>query len=561
MPKTIVLKLAEIRYTGRSIGNDVCVEIEVFGAMTKFETKLKTGASVKPNLEIGKTVLGEKTLAIPATIRVTERDILFPDTENLKIVFKINPSAPFPQHSVSTIEVRESRGFLTKKGARFEIVIEASVAQGKKGSSLFKDKSIEWWEKWRELKSYSYRGVKGKEDYNRYDPLIRKVVAEWNKEFCDDIFPPDEPLDPNLVKAMIYQEGRVGYYPGTGFNVMQDGNPGDPSIRTLRGELKEYWIDDGKKQQLKYANAKVTTVEESVNWGVRWLYHKAYVNNGRRREWRSWREAVERYGPPRKDYAENVWSIYKKGIKKEKNSSILLWSVSIFFIPFFMLSHQGSAAPIKEAIAYSMNEDLRMQIEDIDVRYGAATPLFFYAIVEWRKDWWESLRVGKKESNGVTLITIDREPDEQSILKAEFLKLKGFERPVLEVYGQTHVGNGALYLYEIGETSARLLLLARGAVDAHVDGAKNPENLERYGYDECGEVFKDGALKSDYRDLNGDGISDLRLSGIADMLCEENRIEGNSSADSRQITVAHRRKERVFLWNPEFRQFVERERI
>ena len=334
MPKTIVLKLAEIRYTGRSIGNDVCVEIEVFGAMTKFETKLKTGASVKPNLEIGKTVLGEKTLAIPATIRVTERDILFPDTENLKIVFKINPSAPFPQHSVSTIEVRESRGFLTKKGARFEIVIEASVAQGKKGSSLFKDKSIEWWEKWRELKSYSYRGVKGKEDYNRYDPLIRKVVAEWNKEFCDDIFPPDEPLDPNLVKAMIYQEGRVGYYPGTGFNVMQDGNPGDPSIRTLRGELKEYWIDDGKKQQLKYANAKVTTVEESVNWGVRWLYHKAYVNNGRRREWRSWREAVERYGPPRKDYAENVWSIYKKGIKKEKNSSILLWSVSIFYSIF-----------------------------------------------------------------------------------------------------------------------------------------------------------------------------------------------------------------------------------
>ncbi|MEK7618893.1 MAG: cell wall hydrolase [Patescibacteria group bacterium] len=129
MRRRIVLTLAEIRYTGKSIGNDIRVEIEVFGAPTRFETKLKPGASVKPNVEIGRAALGEKILAIPIVIRVTERDILFPDTENLNTTFKINPAASFPQRSVFPVDVRESRGFLTKKIARFEIVIEANIAR------------------------------------------------------------------------------------------------------------------------------------------------------------------------------------------------------------------------------------------------------------------------------------------------------------------------------------------------------------------------------------------------------------------------------------------------
>ena len=146
-------------------------------------------------------------------------------------------------------------------------------------------------------------------------------------------------------------------------------------------------------------------------------------------------------------------------------------------------------------------------------------------------------------------------------MKVRFLKLKGFDRPILEVYGQTHVGNGELYLYEIKDTETTLLLEAPAAVDFYADGAKNPENLERYGYDACGEVFKDGVLKSEYRDLNGDGISDLRITGVADMLCEEYESDGNTITDSRQVTVKRRRVERMYFWQPELRQFIEQHQL
>ena len=69
-------------------------------------------------------------------------------------------------------------------------------------------------------------------------------------------------MDPSLVKAIIYQESKVGYYPGGEINVMQVGNLGDPSIHALNnngvlklpnGELAlEYEIKNGKEWTLDY---------------------------------------------------------------------------------------------------------------------------------------------------------------------------------------------------------------------------------------------------------------------------------------------------------------------
>lgn len=125
MQKKITLKLTGIRYDGSSIGNDIRVEVDVFSKTVVYDTKLKKGESARPNLELGLAAIDRKTLMIPATIRVIERDVLFPDTGQVVVRMKVDPAGAFPQAYTNIIAVRESREFLTKKTARFDITIEA----------------------------------------------------------------------------------------------------------------------------------------------------------------------------------------------------------------------------------------------------------------------------------------------------------------------------------------------------------------------------------------------------------------------------------------------------
>jgi hypothetical protein len=55
-----------------------------------------------------------------------------------------------------------------------------------------------------DIQKYTFQGVKGNEDYNRFDSEILEAVNFWNKFFFSQKYPPKQPLDPNLVKAMIY---------------------------------------------------------------------------------------------------------------------------------------------------------------------------------------------------------------------------------------------------------------------------------------------------------------------------------------------------------------------
>ncbi len=183
------------------------------------------------------------------------------------------------------------------------------------------------------IQKYTYKGPYGKYNYNRYDTEIENIVNEWNKEFLNDKYPPKKPLDPSLVKAIIYQESKVGYYPGGEINVMQVGNLGDPSIHALNnngvlklpnGELAlEYEIKNGKEWTLDYGGkANNNTVYESIKWGTRWLYHKAQGVKNDKRYWRTWKEAIFGYGPNTQEYVDKVWNIYTKGIDPKGN---ILW--------------------------------------------------------------------------------------------------------------------------------------------------------------------------------------------------------------------------------------------
>lgn len=170
-----------------------------------------------------------------------------------------------------------------------------------------------------------YRPGPRGEDYNTYDALIAKVVYDWNQEFLAKKQPAPSPLDPSLVKAIAYQESRLGYgantvnypvYP----DIMQVGDTRNPAIHALRSEkeFQEREWDDVKQGSavLRFSeNVEIKEPRDSIYWGVRWLYHKAQYIKDNKRVWKSWEEAVEGYHKQGdKLYRASVMKIYRRGV-------------------------------------------------------------------------------------------------------------------------------------------------------------------------------------------------------------------------------------------------------
>ncbi|HEX7017468.1 MAG TPA: hypothetical protein VF209_00995 [Patescibacteria group bacterium] len=170
------------------------------------------------------------------------------------------------------------------------------------------------------------------QDYNRYDEHIIFMVNEWNKKFLSQPFPPSDPLDPNLVKAMMFVESKMGFYepPPNHYpaspDVMQIGDPRNPAIHTLKNDgwvspetgkvAREYmWTSKGPEIMDYGDEVEINTVKNSIYWSVRWLFHLAEIihENGSR-SWEKWQETVKRYnGEGDLQYVDKVFKIYKKG--------------------------------------------------------------------------------------------------------------------------------------------------------------------------------------------------------------------------------------------------------
>ncbi|MEK7070840.1 MAG: hypothetical protein AAB966_03470, partial [Patescibacteria group bacterium] len=283
---------------------------------------------------------------------------------------------------------------------------------------------------------------------------------------------------------------------------------------------------------------------DSINWGVRWLYHKAQGSTtDNKRYWRTWREAVINYGPPKKEYVTSVWEIYKKGVKKDKKlGTVRLWLILlIMFLPFF--SDGSYAYSLENIIKNQIINGQSEQLEAIELVYSQDKK-YVLAQVESEEDWWEELKVGRINNSDINWFTIDKIPSEQAILSAKFIDLKGFNNPLVEVYGLTHVGHGFLYIYEIQNDSLKLLF-ETVAVDYNPDTRWAPGNFKKYGYSECGEIFSGGKLRSEYRDVNKDGFLGLILRGTQEIICDS---EGGSN-QVYDIKVSAIPVEKIFLWD------------
>lgn len=127
---------------------------------------------------------------------------------------------------------------------------------------------------------------------DKYDQEIRGWVRYWN-----DVFQPNERLDPNLIKALIATESSF--------------NPDPPGNKTAHGlmqltSLTLHVLNDTKGELQDYLIR--STGNESVNpslnicAGIRWLFRKKETATKRLGHEATWYEAVIEY----KDYWKEV---------------------------------------------------------------------------------------------------------------------------------------------------------------------------------------------------------------------------------------------------------------
>ena len=495
MSGTINIKLKKFQYSGDSIGKDIYIETKIGDKVFVLDKIIKQGVTTEVDYEIANFSADQK-INTQLDIKVIEKDLIFNDVGSGSLAIKFDPQNQITQEFIAEIKVNERKRIFRKSTAVFILTFQVQVTGMR-----------------------SYNSHSARRDYNRYDLIIQTVVDYWNSEFLKDSDLPKELLDPNLVKAIIYQESRMGYDPTAGINVMQVGKPGDPSLKTLRGELPEYWIHNGQQQLLKY-DVHIKEVKDSIYLGVRWLYHKAQgITTDNRRYWRTWKEAMHQYGPNTQKYTDNVWNIYTKGVAVEGKKSIKLWTALIILIgSLFLLVSQNKTEDLKVMVFASLSAEEQEEVEDIEIKFYDQS--LFLAILEWDKDWWEYLRVGRRDRHQIKWLTIENPPTENSILSARWMRLKGFVEPILEVYGETHVGNGALYLYKLN-TDILSLIFQTVAVDKDYDTRWHPEHYQKYGFGACGEVYTDGKLSATYHDINNDGISDIELIGRQNIICDQ----------------------------------------
>lgn len=128
MLKKVSLKLSKIKYKGKSIGDDIQVEVEVLEKVLSLKKRIRFGETKEINNEdIGAFITDQDYFEAEMKITIIERDILFNDTANIAETIKVDTNNTKPQKLTCNIELCENRYLKSwgKSTAVFEITVEA----------------------------------------------------------------------------------------------------------------------------------------------------------------------------------------------------------------------------------------------------------------------------------------------------------------------------------------------------------------------------------------------------------------------------------------------------
>lgn len=127
MAKDVVLTLESVTYSGKSIGDDIHIEIKTTDQPKPFDEKIKAGTTKKLNKEIETLRTEGQSLTLPLTIKIIEKDRMLNDVGGMEGKIEVDTSQPHTLNKVYRIKVIESRWALKKPEAFFDVTFKIQV--------------------------------------------------------------------------------------------------------------------------------------------------------------------------------------------------------------------------------------------------------------------------------------------------------------------------------------------------------------------------------------------------------------------------------------------------
>lgn len=118
-------------------------------------------------------------------------------------------------------------------------------------------------------------------------------IAGWT-QYWNDVFGPSEPLEPNVVKALVASES--GFIPDKLFNranpksargLMQVTDETRKTLSNEKGEIKDHYVS-ATQQELNDPSTNICA-------GVRWLFQKQHLTSVSLGRIANWEETIEFY--------------------------------------------------------------------------------------------------------------------------------------------------------------------------------------------------------------------------------------------------------------------------
>ena len=136
---------------------------------------------------------------------------------------------------------------------------------------------------------------------NKFNELIVGWTKYWN-----DIFSPSEPLDPNLVKAIIATESGFRSSSensgnkkiGKAIGLMQITEESYKILKDESGELKNHFVILDLNDLYRS--------NQNICAGIRWLFRKREIASAKLKRQASWIEAVAEYKSYLKEFSKNA---------------------------------------------------------------------------------------------------------------------------------------------------------------------------------------------------------------------------------------------------------------
>ncbi len=130
MSKNIQLKLAKIKYSGDSVGDDIRIEIEHPGGLWFLDKQIKNKNDVNFEKIIYQFTTAQNISNIPLNIKIIEKDLIFNDVGSIKIDLAVDLNNLKLQTSTHEIIVKELRGIMPgSKKAVFNIILDVLVSE------------------------------------------------------------------------------------------------------------------------------------------------------------------------------------------------------------------------------------------------------------------------------------------------------------------------------------------------------------------------------------------------------------------------------------------------